>query len=374
MTPKRNIEKIFKPEFNDPAGWWGASIDMYWSVYYYPEELETVVKFFNSMPENNILEIASKLIVAHDLVLLKYKPVTTFLIKIACIPCEKIEEEKDWQEDVWTNLENKLFAAINLIELEDVRGKNILLKIEKMLSIEFLKFKLTNKAGDTYLEYIVNYLADSKNKMGVDLCFYFSKKYDWIKTPYDHIYFQRKFQKNSNKVLNEYEYRRNGGFLYNARMYALEDKQEFKNLVELFHAMPENSKESFQEKIDVADVLVDLDYKPVADFLVKVATAKKDSTLGEYIYHIDKESAVVNLIKLEDKQGPKLFEKHIAPLDNFGQRLAVDDLLKLETETSINLLIELSKKYDGVKEYYNKDFVQEKIREILKNLDSKGKI
>lgn len=336
---KNKVKNFFVSKYDDPAGWIGSTSDIYWCIYENHDQLEPLLKFFNEMPEDNVLHIASKLVLSYVFLSLKYKRIAEFLLKISKDPTKKLIIEKDWLKDKWSNWDNKLRAIVYLVQLGDIRGKKLILEMEPNI-----------KKSDIKL--IAFILSTSKNIMGIELYLYFIDKYDFIKSKRERLYFENKLKKNINKVLNEYTHRKPLGFFFNIELYSREDKKEFQNLVDLFNVMPEDSKKHVEEKISTSRVLLRLNYKLVTNFFFKIISAKKGSPLSLFIDDDDKENAALNLIKMNDERGAEFVTRLIVKLeDDFDQEIIADKLVKINTETSRKLLIELSKKYKSIKKF-----------------------
>lgn len=119
-----------------------------------PKELQNLINLFESMPENTANEISDKLDLSDILVNLGYAQIKDFFIKIINHPLEEPSGQEYSYE--WTNRDNKIWAAGNLIKLNDTRGEN------------FLKLFI-QQASKSEKKWIIEVLTDANNKMSLQL-------------------------------------------------------------------------------------------------------------------------------------------------------------------------------------------------------------
>ncbi len=364
---ERLLEKEFLPEYSEPAGWSLTSNEIYLCIHNDEKAAKQVFGWFNKAPEDSIIEITSKLYIANSLSEYNFPEVTNFLFRVAQSKIDKITIVQDDIENEWSDLLNKIFAAVYLVQRGDDRGKEILLALENNLTNEFIKTA-------------TNLLCVSNNKMGIDLYFYFLDKYNFIEPVAERLYFENKLNKSVNQVLNEYTHRAKGGFYFSARKFAMYSKKEFENLVELFRVMPEDSIPGIKEKFFIAEILAELGHKLEIDFLIRLIdgtldkVAKTQSDIN--IIRMNKEDASILLVELENKVGREFFRNLVKKERGRSRRLVVNRLLRHGTTNSISFLIELSKEFPEAKEYCNGEFAKKIIAEVLGNanwLENKNK-
>ncbi len=357
---KSKFEKLFDielvQEWDNPSGWSIMATKIYWCVHNDKIEGEKALELFNKMPENSIIEIASKLQVAEVLSEHKFSEVTDFLFKIAHSKIDKVTFVQDDIENEWSDLANKVEAAVYLIRMDDTRGKKILLDLERNLTSKFISMT-------------ADLLSYSYNKISIKLYFYFIDKYDFIEQEKEDLYFENKLNKNINQILNEYVYRGRYYFLFNIKKLAMDSKKEFKNLIELFQVMPEGSADFIEEKVSVAKILVKLGDKLEIRFLIrlidctldKIAKTQSDRNV---IRRCKKNSSIL-LIELENKAGKDFFRNLVKKEKGRSRGIMVDSLLWHATKNSIAFLVELSKEFPEVKEYCKDKRVKKIIDEMV---------
>ena len=85
-----------------------------------PDEFDVLVDYFEGLKETNLEEISNKLLISEVLVNLKYEPVTDFFFRIVTDP--RSDSRSDGPHRTWTTRSNKIWAAVNLVSMNDDRG------------------------------------------------------------------------------------------------------------------------------------------------------------------------------------------------------------------------------------------------------------
>jgi hypothetical protein len=134
---------------------------------------------------------------------------------------------------------------------------------------------------------------------------------------------------------------------------AEKDPIEFKNLIELF-----NKLEDEFEKLFLSDVLIDLGYDKVKDFLIKVTKEGEDLT--------DKIWAAGNLLKLEDVFAVTVLKDLVNKVDENDLYWLLEVIGRANNLTSIKLALELANKYKKLNKLIDKKYFEEKLAQYKK--------
>jgi len=117
MVRKNEMLEVYKELFCDTKAWDIGMESMFALAKEDPVEFRNLINLFDSTKEGSIDEISHKLGLSDILVALHYEPVKEFFIKII----EKTNVIEDSEID-WSNFRNQVWAAENLIKMNDELG------------------------------------------------------------------------------------------------------------------------------------------------------------------------------------------------------------------------------------------------------------
>jgi len=135
---------------------------------------------------------------------------------------------------------------------------------------------------------------------------------------------------------------------------AKEDKNEFKNLVNLFESLPEKINNEISKKMKLASILSNLGHEPVKDFLIRVIYSKDDDIKKDSSYNWTKMDnkiwAAGNLVKFSDERGVEFIKKIFEKTDKNEKNWILEILSLAGNVMSISLILELAKKDKFIEE------------------------
>ena len=132
---------------------------------------------------------------------------------------------------------------------------------------------------------------------------------------------------------------------------AQNDPEEFKNLIDLF-----NEQDDVDEKLNLSDVLTDLKYLKVKDFLLKVIEDESDI--------INQIWAAGNLLKFEDERGAKALRKLVKKADYDNTHWILDVMERANNKMSTKLFLELADKHEKINKLIDRSYFEEKLKNL----------
>ena len=132
---------------------------------------------------------------------------------------------------------------------------------------------------------------------------------------------------------------------------AQNDPQEFKNLIDLF-----NEQDDVDEKLNLSDVLTDLKYLKVKDFLLKVIEDESDI--------INQIWAAGNLLKFEDERAAEALRELIKNADKEDTYWIMQVMGRANNKMSTKLFLEFADKYEKFNKLIDRSYFEEKLKNV----------
>lgn len=134
------------------------------------------------------------------------------------------------------------------------------------------------------------------------------------------------------------------------------EPEEFKNLVNLFVSLGEETIDEIEDKLELAKILSDLDYEPVKKFLIRVISIPGENVPREpysfgHTQRDNKVKAAGILVKMNDKRGRWFIEEFVNNASEIEKDLVIEVLVGADNKMAVELLEDLIKKdeYIGTK-------------------------
>ena len=155
---------------------------------------------------------------------------------------------------------------------------------------------------------------------------------------------------------------------------AKEDPRDFQDLVDLVDSLPDDDEGNTFMKLLLVQILVDLQYQPIKEFLIKVINLPLDAPIvGEGRSRVTNRSNQINaasmLVALEDKRGKQFLEEFMQIAVAEEKKLIVMELKEILNVMAFRLLLQFADEDESIPSQINREQIEYNLRLLSEPVD-----